>query len=115
VTATLIQPTLDLWGEQAATDTWHTTHQIGHYRSQWDWAGGQYKTGDLVPAWRCCHCGGIEMQEHALRGAHGCTPTVDGCDTSCKYLSGGRWHPYRMDAHWIPPTGSTPPTQGANR
>ena len=107
------QMTLDLFGEQAARQQYVARHQIGHYRTPWTWATGPTpgaptpQAGDLVPAWRCCHCGAIEMTEYALRNEHDCCRTWT--MPSCYYHPGGTVHRYRMDDYWIPPDGWTPP------
>ncbi|GLY21676.1 hypothetical protein [Micromonospora sp. NBRC 101691] len=104
------QLTLDLFGAHARADAWHTTHQVGQYRTPWTWCTGSNpdeptpQKGDLLPAWRCCHCGAIEMTRYALMSDHGCEPGPDGCRTTCHYRpQPRRMHPYRMDVHWIPP------------
>ncbi|MCX5070872.1 hypothetical protein OOJ91_34050 [Micromonospora lupini] len=109
------QLALDLWGEQARAEAWHAAHQIGQYRTPWTWATGPRpgeptpQAGDLVPAWRCCHCGAIEMTAYALFSDHGCAFGPDGCRSTCHYHPQPRRnHPYRMDAHWVPPDGWTP-------
>lgn len=103
--------------EQLTLDqfSWHTTHQVGHYRAPWHFAAAPTpdtptpRQGDLVPAWRCCHCGALEMTPYALWIGHGCAPRLDGCATTCHKRPKPRpMHPYRMDAHWIPPTEDRP-------
>ncbi|MFG3418717.1 hypothetical protein [Micromonospora sp. NPDC048063] len=92
------------------SDGFKARHQVGHYRAPWDFAAGAKsgepapREGDLVPAWRCCHCGGIAMSRYFLVLSHGCEDVPGGCRTSCRYRPDAPSSPYRMDAHWIPPT-----------
>ncbi|MCX5066925.1 hypothetical protein OOJ91_13820 [Micromonospora lupini] len=84
-------------------------HQVGQYRTPWTWATGPRRgdptpqAGDLVPAWRCCHCGAIVMTRYALETNHDCCR--DWAMPSCYYHPPRADSPYRMDAHWIPPEG----------
>ncbi|WFE41936.1 hypothetical protein [Micromonospora sp. WMMD998] len=90
-------------------------HQVGQVRTPWTWATGPHagaptpQAGDLVPAWRCCHCGGIEMTRYFLALSHGCEDTHGGCRASCRYRPPDPTSRYRMDAHWVPPAGWSRP------
>lgn len=78
-------------------------HQLGQIRLPWDTAAGD-KAGDLIPAWRCCRCGAIELSWFLLERSHGCEDRPDACSGYCDYHPVDRTGPYAMDAHWIPPT-----------
>lgn len=91
---------------------WLGQHQVGLIRLPRDTAGGD-RAGDLVPAWRCCHCGGVELCRYWLLLDHACEP--DRCMRAEPhwYLTGCMTRrtdappsPYRMDAHWIAPAVS---------
>lgn len=102
--------------EQLALDLWAPTrqayvdrHQIGQIRLPWDLAAAERpgdpapRAGELVPAWRCCRCGGIELTRYWLEREHTCCE--DSWMPPCLNPPGRPLHPYRMDAHWIPPVG----------
>ena len=89
------QLALDLFGDHAADaeqaaaernrrEAWTRAHQIGQIRLPWDTADGR-SAGELIPAWRCCACGGVETGAYALTISHGCEwrPDADGCDPHC--------------------------------
>lgn len=85
---------------------WEATHQVGQVRMAWATAtGGQI--GDLVPAWRCCRCGGVEVCELWLTQTHGCEPAPDGgCRSGCARVRGSRpAGPWSGTPYWLPPTG----------
>lgn len=91
MTATVVQPALDLW-------SFEERHQRGHIRLPWPTAAGN-QPGDLIPAWVCCRCGVVELNRIFLEWSHGCcgeNPRFQPC------ASGG---PYDMTAHWVPPDG----------
>ncbi len=98
----LDQPTLDLWSIE-------NVHQVGHIRLPWDGSQG-LRAGDLIPAWRCCRCGGVELNRIFWEWSHGCCgehPRIQPCPEP-----GG---PYDMTPHWVAPdqatvtSGSQPP------
>lgn len=100
--ALFVAPLADL------SEGYEARHQIGQYRTPWTWATGPRRgdptpqAGDLMPAWRCCACGGIEMTRYSLEREHNC------CGHSflpyCQNPPNRPLSPYRMDAHWIPPS-----------
>lgn len=68
-------------------------HQRGVVVLPWDTAGGR-RAGDVVPAWVCCRCGGVEVSAFGLSINHGC---CDGGVPACVLLP-PRWRPF--DACW---------------
>lgn len=101
---TVEQLALDLWAP--ARQDFADRHQLGHIRLPRDTAGGD-KAGDLVPAWRCCACGGIELSRYFLDLSHNCCGHT--FVPSCQNPPNRPPSPYRMDAHWIPPQGWSRP------
>lgn len=95
-----VQLALDLFGDQARADQFIRDHQLGQVRLPYTTADGRQK-GSLVPAWRCCACGGIELSRHWLETEHCCCGYV--FLPYCQNPPGRSPSPYRMDAHWIPP------------
>lgn len=46
--------------------------------------------GDVVPAWVCCRCGGVELNSFGLENNHGC----------CRHWMGRNGVCSRLDARW---------------
>lgn len=81
------EPTLDLWSIEA-------THQVGFIRMPWATANGP--AGLLIPGWRCCRCGGVELNQVFWDWSHRCcgpNPRFQDCPP--------RGGPYDMTPHWV--------------
>jgi len=85
-------------------------HQRGWVRLPWDIASGD-KAGDILPAYVCCRCGGVELGQFPLENNHGCCRHWLGRHGTCSRLSavqrhrelgldhGRRWP---LDEAWLP-------------
>ena len=79
-------------------------HQRGWVRLPYTTAGGQ-QAGTIVPAWVCCHCGGVEIGEYPFEIDHGCCRRVVGCVVLARQAAHGPASPppeRRFEAHWLP-------------
>jgi len=99
------QLALDLFGHQAARQAYISQHQTGQIRLPYTTADGRPK-GSLIPAWRCCACGGIEPGEFVLQLNHGCCGPHAPWKPRCQNPP-GRPRISRWDDHWIPPAENT--------
>lgn len=85
-------------------------HQRGWVRLPYTTAG-LGAIGDIVPAWVCCRCGGVELNTYQLDVNHGCCTCWLGRSGTCVSQSLRARHrqagiasePYApFDAHWLP-------------
>ncbi len=88
-------------------------HQRGWVRLPWacavgaPWPDNTARKGDVVPAWVCCGCGGVDVGWHALDLNHGCCTLPSGCWSLQRQAEfadrGAPIEPYRpFDALWLP-------------
>lgn len=110
------EPPLDVWAGHRLpapnTADFDQRHQRGVVRLPWEINPdpGERK-GDLVPAWICCGCGGVEIDEWSLEHAHSCCSRLyprtakrpHRPDGRCMHPDGGT--PGRYAPYWIPSAG----------
>jgi hypothetical protein len=101
------QLTLDVLPEWRTRDgAWpDAAHQRGTVRLPWRCALG--KPGDLVPAWVCCRCGGVETGSSLLEISHACCTSWIGRHGTCirQMLAANQRDPQPgdWDSLWVPP------------
>lgn len=77
-------------------------HQRGWVALPW-WCG-LGDEGDIVPAWVCCRCGGVEFTQYTLELNHGCCVHWRGQHGECTWM-GYHFPPWRPSARnrpWLP-------------
>lgn len=95
------QLSLDLWPLIPPAPRPVNPHQRGHIRLPCDTAG-LGKTGDIVPAWVCCQCGGVEPTEFMLEINHRC----EAYNPGCRGRAPDAKYPFNFRPYWIPPTAA---------
>lgn len=59
------------------------------------------KIGDVLPAWVCCRCGGVELGRYALESQHGCC-NPDRINPPCDRRASWPGWTRDFDNHWTP-------------
>jgi hypothetical protein len=103
------QLALDALPEWRTRDGWWPpeAHQRGWVRLPYNTGGGD-KAGDILPAYVCCRCGGVELSAWDLDRGHGCCTSWMRTDYPCCRLNAAARHRrlgvpvrrWRLDDAW---------------
>lgn len=93
-----------------ALPEWRTRDGIwsaGAHQRGWTvlpWMCDLGEVGDIVPAWVCCRCGGVELGRYPLELNHGCCVHWRGQHGTCSWMGYHfpPWKPSARNRPWFP-------------